>query len=112
MSASKVNVNQDSAFDSVTEEMAEEKSRFVEFSSASSFVPAFRRKNYSRRALLLQIKEHFSDEIAAVAEPDYRVLYFASIMQAMTSQMNSPVRLLIYKRTLSNLVTLGNPISL
>ena len=45
-------------------------------------------------------------------ESDYRVLHFASVMQAMTAQMNSPERLLILKRTQSNLVTLGNQIRL
>ena len=67
--ASKVNVNEDPAFDSVTEEMVKDKSRLWNSIQLHHLYQLLGGKIISRRALLLQIKEHFSDEIAVLSSP-------------------------------------------
>ena len=67
--ASKVNVNEDPAFDSVTEEMVKDKSRLWNSVQLHHLYQLLGGKILSRRALLLQIKEHFSDEIAVLSSP-------------------------------------------
>ena len=67
--ASKVNVNEDPAFDSVTEEMVKDKSRLWNSVQLYHLYQLLGGKILSRRALLLQIKEHFSDEIAVLSSP-------------------------------------------
>lgn len=67
--ASTVNVNEDPAFDSVTEEMVKDKSRLWNSVQLHHLYQLLGGKILSRRALLLQIKEHFSDEIAVLSSP-------------------------------------------
>ena len=67
--ASTVNVNEDPAFDSVTEEMVKDKSRLWSSVQLHHLYQLLGGKIFSRRALLLQIKEHFSDEIAVLSSP-------------------------------------------
>ena len=67
--ASKVNVNKDPAFHSVTEEMVKDKSRLWNSVQLHHLYQLLGGKILSRMALLLQIKEHFSDEIAVLSSP-------------------------------------------
>ena len=67
--ANTVNVNEDPAFDSVTEEMVKDKSRLWNSDHLHHLYQLLKGKILSRRALLLQTKEHFSDEIAVLSSP-------------------------------------------
>lgn len=61
--ASKVNVNEDPAFDCVTEQIVNDKSRLWNSVQLHHLYQLLGGKILSGRTLLLQIKEHFSDEI-------------------------------------------------
>lgn len=65
--ASEVNVNEDPAFDSVTEEMVKDESRLWNSVQLHHLHQLLGGSILSRRALLLHVKEHFSDEIAVLS---------------------------------------------
>ena len=68
--ACKVNVNEDPALYSVTEEMVKDKSRLWNSVQLHHLYQLLGGKILSRRALLLQINKHFLDEIAVLSSPD------------------------------------------
>ena len=79
--ASKVNVNEDPVFDSVTEEMVQEKSRLWHSVQLHYLYQLLGGKILSRRALLLQIKEHFRMKLQSFPLLDYQARWSSIMMQ-------------------------------